>query len=67
MFDRTQSAPKFRYNVIGWMVGGVSLVVLGRSIDRQYLAYAATLTALIVLIGQLTLQYSPAWNACARS
>jgi len=56
---------EFRYNVIGWMVAGVSFVVLGRSIDRRYLAYAATLTALIVLIGQFTLYYSPAWKACA--
>ena len=56
---------EFRYNVIGWMVGGVSLVVLGRSIDRRYLAYASTLTAIVVMIGQATLRYSPAWHACA--
>jgi len=42
-----------------------SLVVLGRSIDRRYLAYASTLTAIVVLIGQATLRYSPAWHACA--
>jgi 4-amino-4-deoxy-L-arabinose transferase-like glycosyltransferase len=56
---------EFRYNVIGWLVSGVSLVVLGRSIDRRYLAWAGALTALVVLIGQFTLYYSPAWNACA--
>jgi hypothetical protein len=55
---------EFRYNVVGWMAAGVSLVILGRSIDRRYLAYAATLTAVIVLIGQFTLYYSPAWKAC---
>jgi 4-amino-4-deoxy-L-arabinose transferase-like glycosyltransferase len=58
------TATEFRFNLIGWMVGGVSLVVIGRSIDRRYFAFAATLTALIVLIGQFTLRYSPAWNAC---
>jgi 4-amino-4-deoxy-L-arabinose transferase-like glycosyltransferase len=59
------TAVEFRFNLIGWMVGGVSLVVLGRSIDRRYLACAAILTALTVLIGQATLHYSPTWNACA--
>jgi hypothetical protein len=57
---------EFRYNLIGWMVAGVSLVILGRSIDRRYVAYAAALTAIIVIIGQFTLYYSPAWRgACA--
>src|SRR5262249_21145062 len=60
------TAAEFRFNLIGWMVGGVSLVVLGRrSIDRRYIALAATLTALIVLIGEVTLRYSPTWNTCA--
>jgi hypothetical protein len=56
---------EFRYNLIGWMAGGVALVALGRSIDRRYVGRAAVLTALIVLIGQFTLHYSPAWNRCA--
>jgi hypothetical protein len=56
---------EFRYNLIGWLVAGVSLVVLGRSIDRRYLAWAAILTTLIVLIGNFTLYYSPAWRTCA--
>jgi hypothetical protein len=56
---------EFRYNVIGWMVAGVSLVILGQSIDRRYLVYAATLTVLIAVIGQFTLYYSAPWNACA--
>jgi hypothetical protein len=58
------TAVEFRFNLIGWMVGGVSLVVLGRSIDRRYVACAAVLTALTLLIGQITLSYSPSWNAC---
>jgi hypothetical protein len=57
---------EFRYNLVGWMVAGVSLVILGRSIDRRYLAYAVAVTAFIVLIGQFTLYYSPAWRGvCA--
>jgi hypothetical protein len=57
---------ELRYNLIGWLVGGASLVILGRSLSRRYLAYAGALTALIVLIGQFTLYYSPTWIACAR-
>ena len=56
---------ELRYNLIGWLVGGASLVILGRSLSRRYLAYAGVLTALIVLIGQFTLYYSPTWIACA--
>jgi 4-amino-4-deoxy-L-arabinose transferase-like glycosyltransferase len=57
---------EFRYNLIGWLVGGVSLVALGRSVDRRYIAWAATLTAFTILIGEFTLLYSPVWNACRR-
>ena len=58
------TATEFRFNMIGWMVGGVSLVILGQSIDRRYIVSAVMVTALIVLVGEFTLRYSSVWNAC---
>ena len=65
-----RTSTEFRYNVIAWLSGGACLVFLigsgwmSRSRLVAYLGTSLALSAVIFLIGQMTLNYSQYWLQC---
>ena len=65
-----RTATEFRFNLMGWLSGGACLVFLigsgwmSRSRLVAYLGTSLALSAVIFLIGQMTLNYSQYWLQC---
>jgi len=61
---------EFRFNLLGWLSAAVCLVFLIASgwLSRKRLALllgvGVTMSAFILIIGQMTLFYSPYWIQC---
>jgi hypothetical protein len=64
------TATEFRFNLMGWLSAGACLVFLiasgGLSRKRLalYVSMSVSLSAVILIIGQMTLDYSAYWLAC---
>ena len=67
-----KTATEFRYNLMGWLGAGVCLVFLIASgwLSRKrlvlYAGMSVTISAVILIIGQMTLDYSAYWLQCSR-
>jgi hypothetical protein len=65
-----RTATEFRYNVMAWLSGGACLVFLIASgwMSRNrlvlYVGISMALSAFILIIGQMTLDYSTYWLQC---
>jgi len=65
-----RTATEFRYNVMAWLIGGACLVFLIASgwMSRNrlvlYIGISLALSAFILIIGQMTLNYSQYWLEC---
>jgi hypothetical protein len=65
-----RTGTEFRYNVMAWLSGGACLVFLigsgwmSRNRLVLYVGVSLALSAVILLIGQMTLDYSPYWLEC---
>ena len=65
-----RTATEFRYNVMAWLTGGACLVFLIASgwMSRNrlvlYVGVSLALSAFILVIGQMTLDYSKYWLEC---
>lgn len=65
-----RTATEFRYNVMAWLSGGACLVFLiasgwmSRNRLVRYVGISLALSAVIFLIGQMTLNYSQYWLQC---
>jgi hypothetical protein len=69
-FGLLKTTTEFRYNLLGWLSADVCLVFLLASgwLSRKRLALllgvGVTMSAFILIIGQMTLFYSPYWIQC---
>jgi hypothetical protein len=65
-----RNATEFRFNLMGWLSGGACLVFLVASgwLPRKrlvaYVGISVALSAVILIIGQMTLDYSTYWLQC---
>jgi hypothetical protein len=65
-----RTATEFRYNVMAWLIGGACLVFLiasgwmSRTRLVRYVGTSLALSAVILIIGQMTLNYSQFWLEC---
>ena len=65
-----RTATEFRFNLMGWLSGGACLVFLiasgwmSRNRLVRYVGISLALSAVIFLIGQMTLNYSMYWLQC---
>jgi hypothetical protein len=65
-----RTATEFRFNVMAWLIGGACLVFLiasgwmSRNRLVAYVGISLALSAVIFLIGQMTLDYSKYWLQC---
>ena len=71
-FELMRTATEFRFNLMGWLSGGACLVLLiaagwpPRRLLVLYVGMSVTLSAVILIIGQMTLDYSAYWLQCRR-
>jgi hypothetical protein len=69
-FELLKTTTEFRYNLLGWLSAAVCLVFLIESgwLSRKRLGLllcaGVTMSAFILIIGQMTLLYSPYWIQC---
>jgi hypothetical protein len=67
-----RTATEFRFNLMGWLSGGACLVSLtaagwlSRDKLALYVVIGATISLIVLIIGQMTLDYSAYWLQCSR-
>jgi hypothetical protein len=65
------SAAEFRFNLLGWLVGGTLLVMLvgrGGWTRRHvglFIGASVLVSSAVLILGQMTLELSPTWVACS--
>jgi hypothetical protein len=62
---------EFRYNVAGWIIAGLSILLLPQHFRtgfpwRKYLVSSLTVSLFVIVVGQLTLSLSQAWITCVK-
>lgn len=62
---------EIRYNVAGWLLAGLSLMLLPQHFKegfpwKRYLIASMSVSLFVIVVGQLTLALSPYWIACVK-
>jgi hypothetical protein len=61
---------EFRYNIIGWSIGFIAIMVLVSNSDefklKIFLIFGTLATFMMITIGQITLLFSAYWIECVR-
>jgi hypothetical protein len=71
-FELTRTATEFRFNLMGWLSGGACIVCLmaagwlTRTKLALYVGISLAISVVVVIIGEMTLDYSSYWLQCSR-
>jgi hypothetical protein len=62
---------EFRYNVAGWIIAGLSMGLIPQHFNfhlpvKRYLTISMAVSFFVIVVGQLTLNYSQYWAACVK-